>query len=124
MPQTNWFFHHLKSLFKANSKSISVVALVVGLLYALRKRSKQVLPVSKKPTKGNITSEFFIRLWRLIKIVIPSWRSREFFYIISLSILLVSRTIMSISLSDIKGKIVKSIVKKNGGKFIESVFFT
>ena len=127
MSHSNWITQQLKSLL-SSSKSISVITLIVAGSIFLWKKSKKTTPIknsnnlsSPKGKKGAITIDFFFRLWKLIKIVIPSWKSREFLYICSLSVLLVARTMISISLSDVKGRIVKNIVKRKGGKFVESV---
>ena len=54
---------------------------------------------------------FFTRLWQLIKIVIPSINSQEFMDLIYLSISLYLRSILSIYLATIKGRLVEGIVK-------------
>lgn len=129
MPQATWNFQRLKALLSSNSKSLAVVALIVAVIYSLKKPSKprskpEPLPQKDKNKRGHINTEFFFRLWRLIRIVIPSWKSREFISLCALSALLVLRTMVSISLSGVKGKIVKAIVKKDSTRFIESVFPT
>jgi hypothetical protein len=126
MPQLNHLFHSLKSLLSAHPKSASIVALVVALIICY-KNSK---PAASKPSssssagsskKGHVNAEFIKRLWPLVKIVIPSWKSREVLNLVTLSVLLVARTFMSVSISDIKGKIVKTIVKQDFRKFLETV---
>jgi len=59
---------------------------------------------------------------RLIKIVLPSWKSREARYIYFLSILLVIRTMMSIWLADVNGRVVKAIVNKSLPEFLRKIF--
>ena len=129
MSQTSWLFRHLKFLLSLSPKSISVVALVVAVVYTLKNRKGPNLhPASsaerRNSKKGSVNLQFCYRLWPLLKIVIPTWKSKEVAYLISLSFLLVWRTFMSISISDVKGKIVKAIVKRDLGKFIETVTFT
>lgn len=53
--------------------------------------------------------------------MIPSYKCKEVAYIISLTGLLVLRTIMSIWLSDVNGNIVKAIVAKNLPDFFKRV---
>lgn len=126
MPQLNRLFHSLKSLLNAHPKSASIVALVVALIIgyknskpAASKHSSSSSAGSSK--KGHVNAQFIKRLWPLVKIVIPSWKSREVLNLVTLSVLLVARTFMSVSISDIKGKIVKTIVKQDFRKFLETV---
>lgn len=58
---------------------------------------------------------------KLIKRVIPSWTSIESQYLVFLSVLLVIRTMMSIWLADVNGRIVKAIVEKNWPLFVQRV---
>ena len=54
---------------------------------------------------------------KLVKIVIPSWHCQESFLLILLTDLLVVRTFLSIYLTTVNGRIVKSIVKRQLGEF-------
>ena len=65
---------------------------------------------ANRKSRGNVDKEFWSRLSKLVKIVLPSWKSREARYIYLLSGLLVIRTLMSIWLADVNGKVVKAIV--------------
>ena len=56
-----------------------------------------------------------------MKIVLPSWKSREANYIFVLTILLVVRTLMSIWLADVNGMVVKAIVNKSFPMFLRRV---
>jgi ATP-binding cassette subfamily D (ALD) protein 3 len=53
--------------------------------------------------------------------VIPRFKCKEVAYLITLTGLLVMRTIMSIWLSDVNGNIVKAIVAKNLPDFVKRV---
>lgn len=57
----------------------------------------------------------------LLKIAIPSWKTKEFAYIVVLTGLLVVRTIMSIWLADVQGAIVKAIVNRSVSDFFKRV---
>jgi len=63
--------------------------------------------------KGNVDALFWKRVAKLVKHVIPTYTGKEMQYIVLLSILLVIRTMMSIWLADVNGKIVKAIVNKS-----------
>ena len=55
---------------------------------------------------------------RLIGIVLPNWRCREARYTYVLTLLLVVRTMMSIWLADVNGRVVKAIVNKSFSEFL------
>ncbi len=57
----------------------------------------------------------------MLRIAIPSYKSREFIYIVILTGLLVLRTQMSIWLADVNGKVVKAIVNKDLPDFLKKV---
>ena len=56
-----------------------------------------------------------------MKIAIPSWKTKEFAYIVVLTGLLVVRTVMSIWLAEVQGQIVKAIVNRSITDFIKRV---
>lgn len=53
--------------------------------------------------------------------MIPSWRSREVAFIVSLTILLFGRTFLSIYLASVNGSIVKAIVKMDLSMFLKRI---
>lgn len=81
------------------------------------------------PTDGEATSkkkvelnrEFFRNLLRLLKICIPGWRSKEFRLIISHSIFLVLRTLISLYVAELDGKLVSSLVRGKGKEFLKGL---
>ena len=56
---------------------------------------------------------FWERIKKLVVIAVPAWNTKEVFYIIVLTGLLVVRTYLSIWLADVNGAIVKSIVTQD-----------
>lgn len=76
---------------------------------------------SNKHGKGNVDSAFFDRIQRLIKHVLPSWNCKESQAIVLLAALLVVRTLLSIWLADVNGRVVKAIVNKDLKLFIKRV---
>ena len=130
MLQAPHLIHRLKSLISSNPKSFSLVALAVGLIYWLQKskssssKSRPARPGQSLPNKKGIVDRiFFSRLWKLTKIAVPSLFGRETAWLGSLYLLLVLRTFLSISISEIKGKIVKAIVTRKGSRFALEVYF-
>lgn len=62
---------------------------------------------------GSVNMTFLRNLWRIIQILIPSVLSKEVFYLVALGLVLVSRTMVSIRVSELTGKLVQAIVEKN-----------
>ena len=130
MPQASNLVHRLKSILLSNPKSSALVALAVGLILWLQKSKSSNKTPSSRPSqsasskRGLVDKIFFSRLWKLTKIVVPSFASREVAWLSSLCVLLVLRTFMSISISEIKGKIVKAIVTRQGSRFALEVKLT
>lgn len=81
--------------------------------------SSEGKPSSKK--RVEINREFFQNLWRLLKIVIPGWRSKELRLIISHSFFLVLRTLLSLYVAELDGKLVSSLVRGKGRQFLRGV---
>jgi ATP-binding cassette subfamily D (ALD) protein 3 len=128
----------LMPIFDAATRSKTrqgISLLIVGLIaYYLRKRSMnfdnsekedgvQGKGGKKKRSKGNVDSLFFKRVLKLVKIVIPTWKSAEALNLVGLSFSLVARTYLSIFQASINGGTVKAIVNRDFKAFIGSVAF-
>ena len=74
-----------------------------------------------KKGRGNVDSLFWARITKLTKIVLPDWSCKEARYIYLLTGLLIVRTMMSIWLADVNGKVVKAIVNKSFPEFLKRV---
>ena len=68
-----------------------------------------------------LNSEFFRNLWRLLKIVIPGWKSKELRLVISQSFFLVIRTLISLYVAELDGKLVSSLVRGKGKEFFRGI---
>lgn len=64
---------------------------------------------------------FFRSLMRLIRIVVPGWRSKEARLLISHSFFLILRTIISLKVAEMDGAIVKALVRGNGKEFLSRI---
>ncbi|KAK7707019.1 ATP-binding cassette long-chain fatty acid transporter pxa2 [Diaporthe eres] len=73
---------------------------------------------AKKKRKVELDREFFRSLLRLMRIVVPGWRSKETRLLISHSFFLVVRTLISLKVAAMDGAIVKALVKGNGKEFL------
>ena len=56
-----------------------------------------------------------------MRIVIPSWHSKEVMDLVLLSVFLVIRTFLSIYLATVNGRIVKAIVERKLSLFVQRV---
>jgi len=65
--------------------------------------------------------EFFRALLRLLRVVVPGWRSKETRLLASYSFFLVLRTLISVKVAAMDGAIVKSLVKGNGREFMTRI---
>jgi ATP-binding cassette subfamily D (ALD) long-chain fatty acid import protein len=65
-----------------------------------------------------INREFFKNLLRLLKIVIPGWRSKELRLLVSHSVFLVLRTLLSLYVAELDGKLVSNLVRGKGKDFL------
>lgn len=70
-----------------------------------------------------LNSEFIRALLRLLKIVIPGWKSKELRLIISHSIFLVIRTLLSLYVAELDGKLVSSLVQGKGKEFFKGIIW-
>jgi ATP-binding cassette subfamily D (ALD) long-chain fatty acid import protein len=74
--------------------------------------------VGQQKKRVEINREFFRNLLRLLKIVIPGIRSKELRLLISHSIFLVLRTLLSLYVAELDGKVVSALVKGKGKDFL------
>jgi ATP-binding cassette subfamily D (ALD) long-chain fatty acid import protein len=68
--------------------------------------------------KVELNREFFKNLLRLLRICIPGWKSKELRLIISHSIFLVLRTMISLYVAKLDGELVSSLVRGKGKEFL------
>lgn len=73
---------------------------------------------ASKKQRVELNREFFKNLFRLLKIVIPGWRSRELRLLIGHSVFLVSRTLLSLYVAELDGRLVSSLVQGRGRDFL------
>jgi len=71
--------------------------------------------------KVEINREFFKSLFRLLKIVIPGWGSKELRLIVSHSVFLMLRTLISLYVAELDGKLVSALVRGKGRTFLKGL---
>jgi ATP-binding cassette subfamily D (ALD) long-chain fatty acid import protein len=76
-------------------------------------------PGGKKRVELN--REFFKSLLRLLRIVIPGWRSKEFRLLVSHSVFLVLRTMLSIYVAELDGRLVSNLVRGKAKEFLSGL---
>lgn len=88
--------------------------------------------VSAADGKGAVTTQiqrkkvaldhtFYRRLYRLLKIIFPSWRSKQFGYLFGLSVTLALRTLISLYVAELDGGIVSALVRGEKTQFFKRV---
>ena len=120
----------LALIAKSKKKKVLSFSILVILIYFflnfLRNRKKDnklknPQQTIRKKSKGQVDGLFFSRLWELVKIVIPSWKTQEVGYLIGLTVFLYLRTYLSIYLATVKGRIVKGIIKLDLNLFLKGL---
>ncbi len=73
--------------------------------------------------KGELNREFVRSLMRLLRIVVPGWKSKETRLLIGHSFFLVLRTLLSVKVAEMDGAIVKALIKGNGREFMRRLMW-
>jgi ATP-binding cassette subfamily D (ALD) long-chain fatty acid import protein len=78
---------------------------------------------SPKTPKVELNREFFKNLFRLLRICIPGWKSTELRLLISHSVFLVLRTLISLKVAAMDGALVSSLVRGRGKDFLIGIIW-
>ncbi|PUU74420.1 ABC transporter transmembrane region 2-domain-containing protein [Tuber borchii] len=73
---------------------------------------------SAKRKKVELNREFFQSLFKLLKIVIPGVRSKELRLLVSHTFFLIVRTLISLYVAELDGKLVSALVRGKGKDFL------
>ena len=115
-------------MISSRERKLAVSGVILGILYSLHwlqnKSASKYASVAKikRSDRGSVNLKFGYQLLQLIKVVVPSVKSKEAFLLALLSILLVARTMLSISISSVNGGVVKAIVTRDFNLFLNKVF--
>lgn len=71
--------------------------------------------------KVELNREFFRNLLRLLRIVIPGWKSKELRLLISHSVFLILRTLISLYIAELDGRLVSNLVRGRGRDFLSGL---
>lgn len=78
-------------------------------------------PDSASKKKVELNREFFRSLLRLLNIVIPGAKSKEARLLLSHTLFLIIRTLISVKVAEMDGAIVKALVKGSGKEFLTRI---
>ena len=78
---------------------------------------------ARKRQKVEINREFFKNLFQLLRICVPGWRSKELRLLISHSVFLVIRTLISLKVAAMDGALVSSLVRGKGKDFLIGIIW-
>ncbi|KAF2422835.1 hypothetical protein EJ08DRAFT_737711 [Tothia fuscella] len=71
--------------------------------------------------KVELNREFFKNLLRLLKICIPGWKSKEMRLLVGHSIFLVLRTLISLYVAELDGRLVSNLIRGKGREFLKGL---
>lgn len=129
----------LTSLYVKNRKRISrsiYLALALALIHRIRGAIKEQKAAAARAAenrrkglggkedgkkKAELNIEFFRNLGRLLKICIPSWKSKEARLLLSHSVFLVLRTLISLYVAELDGRLVSALVRGKGKEFLKGL---
>ena len=77
--------------------------------------------VASGKKKVELNREFFRNLGKLLRICIPGWKSTEVRLLGSYSVFLVLRTLISLYVAELDGRLVSSLVKGKGKDFAKGL---
>ncbi|KAK4996263.1 ATP-binding cassette long-chain fatty acid transporter pxa2 [Elasticomyces elasticus] len=88
-------------------------------------RKRAATGITEGETTGRkrveLNREFFRNLLRLLRICIPGWKSRELRLLVSHSLFLVLRTLISLYVAELDGRLVSSLVRGKGKDFLRGL---
>ena len=103
-------------------KGIAGICLLLFIIYlrrSKRKASDKTITAKQGGKKVLVNKAFFIKLWMLMKRCV--FKNKVPHYFILFNFFLVFRTILSIYISGIKGKIVKAMISSNKRSFFKQM---
>lgn len=96
---------------------VRVVSQPSLLIYGSSSRKASQAKEKAKQKNIAVDREFFQRIWRILKIILPGVRCREFGILFLHSAALISRTFLSLYIAQLEGMMVKAIVQTDAYQF-------
>ena len=139
--------HDLNSIYSRHRTKVSrtvYLALFLALIYrvrnAVKEQKAQAAELREARRQGQLASkprpeapdatarrkveldrEFFNNLGRLLRICIPGWKSREARLLAQHSVFLVTRTLISLYIAKLDGRLVRDLVRGRAKDFLKSL---
>ncbi|KAI8969432.1 ABC transporter transmembrane region 2-domain-containing protein [Trametes punicea] len=109
-----------KTLLVPHRGQISKVTIKPTPAAVIEKHAKHfpLVPASHKPGLDNT---FLRQLLAILRIAFPSWRSKEALILVSHSFFLVLRTVLSVAVARLDGRIVRDLVSADGRGFLKGL---
>ena len=105
---------------KARKRPIQVVLALSSLYLAYKVTNRSLAPKQKSTKKANrvgVNKRFYQQISFILKICIPTWRSKTLGILVLHTLFLVLRTYLSVIVATLDGRLVKDLVinfrKKN-----------
>ena len=112
----------LNFFWKSYTRKASLVASLAFLFYLLRRYLSRNIPRVQFESRGpSLNSNFLRQLGSLLPIAIPSYKSQEAVMSYSLLLLVLVRSVLSILVSTLNGKLLKALVTVNSKQFFRRV---
>ena len=107
-------------------RTVYFAGLAIGIVFMIRpgkSRKPKAKKQSTRPGTGRVEVDgvFFNRLRTLLRIIIPSWHSREMLLLVAFSAVLMLRTFLSLKVADLEGLIVSTLVRGNKRAFLLTI---
>ncbi|KAI0659258.1 ABC transporter transmembrane region 2-domain-containing protein [Cubamyces menziesii] len=109
-----------KTLLVPHKGRISKVTVKPTPASVIEKNAKRfpLVPASHKPS---LDKTFLRQLLAILRIAFPSWRSKEALILVSHSFFLVLRTVLSVAVARLDGRIVRDLVSADGVGFVKGL---
>jgi ATP-binding cassette, subfamily D (ALD), peroxisomal long-chain fatty acid import protein len=127
---TSTYLKHRTNISRAVylTLSLALIHRIHNAISEQKAATRRQAEIRSRPSTGDVDNgrkkrveinrEFFRSLFRLLRIVIPSIKSKEMRLLISHSVFLVLRTMLSLYVAELDGKVVSSLVKGKGRDFL------
>lgn len=123
----NFYTRHYQGIQRV-LRVLYMCMLVVGLVHMFMPRRKsrktrqkddsvknegQVQALTQDAPKKKVAIDmlFYKRLWRLLRIIFPTWKCSQVGHLLGLSVSLLLRTLISLYVAELDGRIVSSLVR-------------
>jgi ATP-binding cassette, subfamily D (ALD), peroxisomal long-chain fatty acid import protein len=87
-------------------------------------RGAKLFPVvraTQTSKKASVDGIFMRQLWAVLRLAFPHWRSKEVFIVLLHSSFLMLRTLLSVAVARLDGRIVRDLVSADGKGFIRGL---